>query len=556
MKRTFVLSQAPFRYPGVRRDPSWGVSVYQGDRLPEGLQEFSAKPHSWEMHVQHQLNRTKAAARTTPPQELVLRDHQADPVKTMVKTAKRGAPGFLLAFPTGSGKTLMAIDTAGKINAKRVLVVTKLSVMPAWRALITQFGHPRTEWIVVNPEQLWKLFYHPSLDLGAFSVEKAAEIAAIDGGLRSSFDMVVVDEAHILANWASLRSRLVRRLIDTCEEGPFRLYMSATPFTSPEEASYVADLLAFVTGSPVPEDLADFPQWIRRIGFRLNTDSKGVWFHRLNRQDVGLIETLLYSSGVGAQATAQQLGLPAQQRTMLPVELTPAEQGEYELSWDEFRKSHGYLTEDGRPRDSGYDAALRAVQKASLLKSPHVAEIVADLVQEGNQVAVPQWFVESIHSTAMCIAAALKKRGLNDRVVEITGQDRDLREKKRQAFQSGRALVVVFNALEGIGLHAGEDNVDGKGMRGTDTSRVCVIADVLTGGKRALQAEGRTQRDGRASRAIYVYAQETSEEEWILQMFRQLSNTAALTLSGHDTDAFSTLADTVEAMSPLKEASR
>ncbi|MEU0108315.1 DEAD/DEAH box helicase family protein [Streptomyces sp. NPDC006251] len=533
-------------YPGVSRHAKWGLPVYRGRRLPHALEGFAAPRHSWERLVQDVLNGVPPAQaqERKPP---ALRDYQRPRVEKMRAAYAAGAPGFLLADPTGSGKTAMAIITVCGLPVKTVLVVTKLSVVPAWRAAIDFFGTGAQRWVVINPEQMWRLFEHPWHPLAALPVDEAAAIAAQSGVCRVGFGAVITDESHILADPTSIRSRLHARIVRPAQgERPWWLRLSATPFTAPHETKYVADLLAHVTGGEEPGDVdrSEYLEWLRERGFEVNVDAGGRWHHVDNAHDVDRVKELLYDSAVGASSSPQELGLPDQVRELRPVELSVEDRGTYAKAWREFRRAVGLATGD---EDEGRQAALRRVQRASFLKVPHVASVVADLVADGYQVAVPTWYLETVHALCEHIAWELKSRGLPDRVVDITGEDVGLRERKRRAFQLGRCLVVVFNALEGINLHAGERNVDGEGTNATSTPRATVVADVLTGGKRPLQAEGRTSRDGQHALAVYVYVPGTTEEAWLARMLRSAANTQALARASADARALTELADQLDA---------
>lgn len=550
-KRHYVLTTGCPSYPGVARHAVWGLPVYRGRRLPPALDDHAAPRHSWERLVQDTLNGeppVSARKREQPP----LRGHQRPRVEKMREAFATGAPGFLLADPTGSGKTAMAIATVSALPVTLVLVVTKLAVVPAWRAAIDYFATGAHRWVVINPEQMWKLFKHPLLRLASLPADDAAAAAAKSGLCRVDFGVVITDESHILADPASIRSRLHAR-ITRPERGkrPWWLRLSATPFTTPHETAYCADLLAHVTGAEEPGDVGRgaYLDWLRSCGFEASVDTGGRWDHADNGHDVDLIKKLLYESAVGASSSPQELGLPSQVRELRPVELSPKDRRVYEKAWGAFRRAVGLATsdedEDGT-HGGGRQAALRRVQRASYLKVPQVAAIVADLVADGYQVAVPTWYLETVRALCEHISWELKLRGLPGRVVDITGEETGLRERKRRAFQLGRAKVVVFNALEGINLHAGERNVDGEGNSATSAPRATVIADVLTGGKRSLQAEGRASRDGQHAVAVYVYVPGTTEEAWLARMLRSAANTQALAWTSEDARALTELADQLD----------
>ncbi|MFI1177499.1 DEAD/DEAH box helicase family protein [Streptomyces melanogenes] len=546
--KRYVLAGFSGRYPGVRRDEQWLVDVFdatEGNGLPRGLAPFKAPAHSWEAFVQAELNGHSAPL--DPVGEAVpLRDYQEPEVGRPAMALRVGAPGYLWAYPTGSGKTAMAVRAVCGLSPRRgrkILVITRLSVIPAWQSAIKTFATDSHRWVVINPERLWRVMRHPRARVHRMPVDAAARLLTQEGISRCDWDAIVVDECHMLANAESQRAQMVRRLAERSDASrAFTLWASATPFTTPQESAYLADLIAFAAKTDPPADLGDYRIWLKGLGLKLNSDERGRWYHRINRLDVTELRALLYEAGVGAAATAMDLGLPAQEREVVAITLSASDRVEYDKAWEEFRRSQGLEVLQGSEPGSYRVEALRKVQKASRLKAPYVARLVVEQVARGFQVVVPMWFVESIDETAVCIFRELKAAGLDSRVVAITGRDAHLREAKRVAFQTGQAKVMVLNALEGINAQAGEANTDGKGTPATSTPRVCVIADVLTGGKRCLQAEGRTQRDGQRAPVIYAYAAATGEQEWMAATFRSLSNTLSLNTNDADAAMFDYLA--------------
>ena len=547
-----VLHRLPERYTGVERHPEWGLPVYKtkGEGLlPKGLEEYRAPRHSLESFVQDQLNGTHRSHHA-PRRDIHLRPHQKEQSERITAAHHRGAPGYLLSYPTGTGKTPIAVRTCAQLpGVHRVLVITRLTITESFRHGIDKFGPGNVEWIVIHPEQLYKLFEHPHTDITRLSAEEAAHFAATHGRLRFTIDALVCDESHLFTNLQSIRTTLMNRIRLTASpngQPVFTLWQSATPFTHPGESGYLAPLLAYTTGHTPPDNPADYGIWLRRIGFRLRKDTRQRWYHKINAPDCQLIEQTLYQAGVGASATARELGLPHQERQLAPIDLTPTERSDYDTKWLTIREQYGLSVKNSFAPHKGLVAALRRVQKASLVKIPHVARMTARLVNEGNQVVVVQWFRETVERTATEIIKALEAHGLPQRVTVITGENPGDRERRRQAFQLGAAKVLVTNVVEGINLHAGEHNVGGSGHDATTANRVCLIADVLTGGKRCLQAEGRTQRDGQHSTVLYAYAANTTEQEWLALTLRSMSNTQALATARDEAEELADLSRHLE----------
>ncbi|MFJ9893554.1 helicase [Streptomyces sp. NPDC091280] len=513
------------------------MRVYQGARLPAALRGFAAPAHTFERLAEDVLNGVPvvpAARQHSRPQ---LHPYQVPRVEAIDAAHAGGCPGYLLVAPTGSGKTAMAVGGLGHRPLDTVLVITKHGIIPAWLRSIDAFGAGQ-RWVVINPERLWKVFTHHQLVLANLAPERAAEIAAAEGVPHIPFDAVVVDESQILAHPESLRSRLVHRLAHP-ERGrpPFFLAASATPFSFLSETAYAAELIAYAAGAEPPDDLMGgaYLDWLASLRV---TGDDGV---ARTVSDVETVKELLYRRGVGSSATVQDLGLPAQHRELHAIRLSEADRRRYDMAWGQFLAVHdpvaGPADDEEEDASSARGRALQLVMQASLLKAPHVARHVAALVASGHQVIVPAWYRRTVGALVWHIVRALRERGLPEQVVEITGTEPGLRERRRMAFQLGRARVCVTNVVEGINLHAGEADVDGRGTPATSAPRRTVIADVLTGGKRFLQAEGRGQRDGRQAPADYLVAWDTKEQEWLAQALSAAASTQDLAHAPADAEA-------------------
>lgn len=533
-----LRSDAP-AYPGLKRDRNWGGAwVYRGQRLPAALVSYRAARHTWEHLVEDLLNGRPLVPQTHQARRRPdLHPYQGPRVEEIGAAHGDSAPGYLLVAPTGSGKTLISVEGLSDRPVEVILVITKRGIIPAWLRTIEEFSAGR-RWVVMNPERLWKLFTHPQLLLADVPAERAAQLAAHEGTPHVRFDAVVVDESQILANARSQRSQLVHRLTHP-ERGksPFVLPVSATPFSRLSETSYAADLIAWAAGvkPPVERTGPEYLDWLATV--RL-TDEDGT---QRGLGDVDTVKELLYRRGVGSSVAAEDLGLPAQERTLHPIELTGAERAHYERAWAEFLRLYNPDAAEDQPFANAGSEALQRVMQASLLKVPQVTAHVVRLVKEGHQVIVPAWYQRTVQALAGRISRELRRQGLPDKVVQITGLEPQWREARRIAFQTGRALVAVTNVVEGINLHAGEANTDGKGAGATMAPRRTVIADVLTGGKKLVQVEGRGQRDGQSAPVDYLFVRGTKEQEWLSRSLHAAADTQHLSHALADSEALQRL---------------
>ena len=177
-----------------------------------------------------------------------LRDYQAAAVE---QVAAAGGTG-LLACCLGSGKTIMALTSAGRtlaedetpLSAARILIVAPLHTIDGWRRHVKEvWGLELRECAAkgadrkANLEALWDrnekgVFFigwslmtarnkHKKKDLRTGKIVSAPDTHAFGGTL---FDVVIADEVHRACNYKSLNSKVLCRI-----RAKRRLALSATP---------------------------------------------------------------------------------------------------------------------------------------------------------------------------------------------------------------------------------------------------------------------------------------------------------------------------------------
>ena len=151
-------------------------------------------------------------------------------------TAIRDGGGALLAWEPGCGKTYGAIWVTQKLNAsRRVIVVCPKRVIPSWQASVkiiagqearvlsrtTKAGRANIDSMLNGEDGWWIVNFEMLVSLGK----------AVDAGKwpfvsfsKKSFDMVVVDEVHRIANHRTQSFRAVKAL-----KSRYRLGLSGTP---------------------------------------------------------------------------------------------------------------------------------------------------------------------------------------------------------------------------------------------------------------------------------------------------------------------------------------
>ncbi len=228
---------------GARWEAENGAFVYRGAALPAALSPFVPALLSWEREIERTLNGDAERPAAPPTGALVPRPHQLDAVRAIVAAAAAGRPGFLLADDVGLGKTISAWEAILRLPwAKTVLIVCPLAVVAHWRRTVLAMGDGGRTVVLMNYERLGKLFEVTAAQRAKIRTKKGLARA----GSAATFDVVVWDESHRCKNPTAARSKLAAKLNAAAR---FALWLSATAGQNPLELSYLAPLLASVTGS-------------------------------------------------------------------------------------------------------------------------------------------------------------------------------------------------------------------------------------------------------------------------------------------------------------------
>ena len=498
---------------GARWDAEHGVFVWNGDKLPHALAPFRALPYSWELHVERELSSSTPLPASKPTGDIVLRSHQEEAALAILAARAGGRAGFLLADDVGLGKTIAAWEAVLRMQDTRtVLVVCPLAVVAHWRRTIEAMGDGGRDVIVLNYDRLGKLF-----DVSAEARKKIRTKKGLArAGTAPDFDVVIWDESHRCKNPTAARSKLAAKL--NANAG-FRLWLSATAGQNPLELSYLAPLLASVTGTRAA-DLKAFEQWCLAQGLGVTRGAYGKWDWRGDPADCEKVRKMLFEPAAGQGATRTTTrplaagirrrpediaGWPAINRILTPIDLDGQARTLYDQAWTEFREAMD-LVPRGKDPKSALAATLRLRQKSSLIRAEGTVDLARELLENGHQVAISVAFIETLGA----LRTSLESGVGGVPCAAIHGAiPAALREEERLRFQRGEARVVLFTVEEGISLHQGETPAHGKNG---DRPRSELIHDLRWSAIQMAQIEGRCHRDGRFAQVYWAYAADTIEE--------------------------------------------
>jgi SNF2 family DNA or RNA helicase len=503
---------------GARWDATHSVFLHRGARLPASLAPFRPAAFSWELGVEQALNEDPPAPASPPSGEITLRAHQSAGVAAILAAAKAGRSGFLLADDVGLGKTITAWEAvlrlAPTVRADSVLIVCPLSVVAHWRRTVQAMGSAGKRIVILNYDRLGKLFEVTPEARKKIRTKKGLARA----GSAAAFDVIIWDESHRRKNPTAARSKLAVKLD---AHAKFVLWLSATAGQNPLELSYLASLLASVTGSRA-SDLKDFEAWCTKMDLGVARGAFGRWDWRGDPADCEKVRALLFDgkASAGLRRRPEDIaGWPEINRMLTPIELDSEKRALYQTAWTEFRREMD-LTPSGRDPKSALAAALRLRQKSSFVRVQGTVELVLDLLENGHQVAVSVAFID----TLTAIREALEKEGAACAAIH-GALPAALREEERMRFQRGDAKVVLFTVEEGISLHQGEHN---------DVPRSEVIHDLRWSAIQMAQIEGRCHRDGRFAQVYWTYADGTVEDRIAQVVARRIQTMKAMI--GDDVD--------------------
>ena len=485
----------------ARWDASHGVFIYEGAALPAALAPFRAQPYSWEMHVQRELAAGPAPRPCPPGVAITLRPHQDTAVRAIAAARAAELPGFLLADDVGLGKTITAWRAILDMPAARtVLVVCPLAVVAHWRHTIEAMGDGGKDVILLNYDRLGKLFEVTAAARKKIRTKKGLARA----GTAAEFDVIVLDESHRCKNPTAARSKLAAKLVASAG---FVLWLSATAGQNPLELSYLAPLLARLTGARA-NDLKDFEQWCLDQDLGVTRGAFGKWEWRGDRKDCERVRAMLFEPARRGQPAGgirrrpeDIVGWPAINRILTPIDLTAEARALYDEAWTAFRRELE-LAPRGKDPKSALVASLRLRQKSSLIRVPGTVDLVRDLLDNAHAVAISVGFLETLTAIREQLESGVAKLAC---AAIHGGLPAAAREAERLRFQRGEARVMLFTVEEGISLHQGE-------VPGGDAPRSEVIHDLRWSAIQMAQIEGRCHRDGRFAPVYWAYADATVED--------------------------------------------
>lgn len=471
---------------------------------------------------------------------------------TLLQAKREGLPEFLIGSNVGVGKTAVSVAAVKRMaNVRNVLVICPLPVAAGWRTHLKEMGDGGKRWCVINYESTKRLLEPPAKAATAKRTRTKNLHTVREGKPRVQWDVVITDEAHWLANPESQRSRAIEKIIGNPagSRSAFVIRLSATAGSNPAQLAYLHRGLSYRSGESVRKEItmAQYAEWCenRGIGVSVSRYGNSLSWGKAN-SDLTKMNMLIFR-GEPCWAIRRLPDWPEQQRIPLPMDLEDDEREAYEAEWSEFQDTMKRIERDrkaradktmtrsararaeAQSRAKGLAAQTRYRQKAGQVRAPSTASFAREMIAKGRQVCISCEYL----GTASRVQEELEAAGVE--VAMFTGENPTTREEERLRFQRGEAKVIIFTTTEGTNFHAGE-----KAAGATDTPRVTIVAEPRWSPKKALQVEGRAQRDGVSAPCYYPFAVDTVEEKVIKTVIAGMRDTGQI--NGDDTRPFDGLA--------------
>lgn len=393
-------------------------------------------------------------------------DHQKTAVQKLLNNDK-----FILADDMGVGKTLSAIVAALETDSIKILVICPKSLKLNWKREIEHFQNPDDVVIVDGKKWNSAKFVIINYDIlkNFHSIEKKDPIMTI---LDEHFDMVIVDEAHMISNSAAKRTKLVNDILSKVK----RVWLlTGTPVTSRPINYY--NLLK-VIGNPLANN------WISYI--RRYCDGKQIFFgrRRIWKTDGATNLEELHEKTkhqILRRLKSDVLDLPEKIRTPVYLKLSSAE---YEQEVGE------YLNWLDNNQDKSLSIQLNKIVKIRQIianeKIPTTIELTENALSQDKKVVIFTNFTEPL----MKLHEHFKKES-----VILHGQMKEVdRQKSIDEFQNNPKIKVFISNMQagGVGITLTAAEVE-------------IMNDLPFVPYLVLQCEDRAHRKGQANSVNIFY---------------------------------------------------
>ena len=414
-----------------------------------------------------------------------LYDYQIEDVQKMINCT-----GFLNRNKPGYGKTIETIVAAKSLNAKRVLVIAPATTLRQWQVQFEKWWPERindTGVVQLTDTQL-------SYNICIMNPERVISSKFRNKITGCIWDVLIVDEAHMLKNRKSLRTKVIKTI-----PARFRWALTGTPIL--RHVDDLWSILDFLNPQYAGGSYWNFVRYYCEVettyfGERI----KGL---TTNPAHVQTLFTLLSSISCYHPKRKTEHG-----KTSIPVTLTMSKQ--QAKLYNNVRKLVLSELPDDMTIANGAVLVTRLLQVTSApsMFDPKITGVKFEWILQflednpDEKVVIYSRFERALAR----LGDFLNKNGV--RWVSFTGKvDRRLREKYKQDFIHDDSLHVMLGTIQALGV--GVDELQ-------RAAHICIFIDKDFLPDINNQCEDRLNRDGQSEEVMCYYLD--CEKTWDLHV--------------------------------------
>ena len=304
-------------------------------------------------------------------------EHQKVAIEKLV-----GSKKFILADDMGLGKTTAAIIASIETNVKKILIICPASLKLNWEREIRNYSDRSVyicegknfstehDIVIVNYD-IVKNFY----DL------KDKENSPITKG---NFDLIIMDEAHYVANPQSLRTKLINSFVKSSE---YLWLLTGTPMTNRPINYY--NLLNLIE-SPVAQN------WMAYVirycqGYQFKAGNRKVW----NVNGASNLEELRDRTSRQVLRRLKEDVLDLPEKIITPIYLR-LKSKKYEELMGEYYEWYNKNPDESKSLTVQFNKLMKVRQAIAEGKVPDTIEFIENVLEQGKKVIVFTNFTDTL----------------------------------------------------------------------------------------------------------------------------------------------------------------
>jgi SWI/SNF-related matrix-associated actin-dependent regulator 1 of chromatin subfamily A len=393
--------------------------------------------------------------------------HQKEAIEKLVRNKK-----FILADDMGLGKTTSTIISALETGAKKILIICPASLKINWEREIANYSDrtvyiaegkkfsDESDFVIINYDIL-KNFHDP----------KKKDDSII---LKSNFDLVIMDEAHMISNPQAQRTKIVNDLCDRLD----RVWLlTGTPMTS-RPMNYF-NLLKLVD-SPVA---ANWMAYAKRYcnGYQFSVGKRKVW----NVTGASNLDELRERTQTHILRRLKEEVLDLPDKIITPVYLR-LKSKDYEELMGEYYDWYDKNQEESSSLTIQFGKLMKVRKVIAQEKVKSTIELAENIIEQGKKVIIFTNFTDTLQEIYNHFGKS---------AVYLDGScSKPHRQKAVDDFQENEKIKVFVGNLKAAGV----------GITLTSAEAV-IMNDLSFVPAEHAQAEDRAYRYGQKSNVLVYY---------------------------------------------------